>query len=716
MGALHKTGRLLHSSPMPSLNTDFIGRVERWPLRPTGPNALMPMFEAVSNSLHAVEDRLGDRAHSVGEVVVEVIRDPHVATASPVIGFCIEDNGVGLDDENYRSFQRPDSRHKKDRGGKGVGRIGWVKVFETIRVDSTFEDGAALRHRSFDFRLSETDQIIEHDGRQGPPSRPGTRVTLTGFTYPFAGKCPVGADLLLRALAAHFLPNILSDQSIAIQVIDGQEVTSLSDFYNGEVRASQSETIKIALDGLEHDFTLKHLRVSKRAKPEHGHNRLFLCAHSRTVSSRSMDNSLGLKFLENGDVYVGCASSQFLDEHVNSERTGFTLPEDELAEIRRRLIPSINAFLAVEVDGQQQAKRQITRGLVQEYPQFLFIHEDVDKFVDELKPGATTKEEVFVEMARARFRRQRTAGNLEQRIKRGGEPDIRAVMDAYSAMVTTDQKGMLAEYVIRRKAVLDMLDTLRGYEDSTEGRQHREDALHSLVCPMKKDSTQLEYRDHNLWLLDDRLAFFAYFNSDKPLKTYTSSGSRDRPDVAFFYDTVSAWTGAGEGSNTVVLVEFKRPNRDDYTGNDNPVRQVGNYVQELRSNASLKDYRGNTKSVRLKDAAYHCYVVADITTSLLREIRDYPLRPTPDGVGYFGYIGGMGQEYYLEIVPYEKLLVDAKMRNAVFFQVAGLTDLDPAAVSSAVRYDQPQPEDPAMADGIVPQLEQLASTQAGVTD
>ena len=145
---------------------------------------------------------------------------------------------------------------------------------------------------------------------------------------------------------------------------------------------------------------------------------------------------------------------------------------------------------------------------------------------------------------------------------------IEASIQAYQGMISVDQKGVLAEYVMRRKAVLHLFDHLREYEDLDKERAHREAALHSLICPMGTDSSKLEFDDHNLWMVDDRLAFFAYFASDKRLKTYVDSPSIERPDITFFYDTCFAWRGEGEASNTIVLVEFKRPNRDDYTGND----------------------------------------------------------------------------------------------------------------------------------------------------
>jgi len=87
----------------------------------------------------------------------------------------------------------------------------------------------------------------------------------------------------------------------------------------------------------------------------------------------------------------------------------------------------------------------------------------------------------------------------------------------YKGMVNADQKGILAEYVMRCKAVLDMFDNLREFADQDEELPHKEAALHSLICPMGNDSTKMDFEDHNLWIIDDRLAFFAYFSSDRRL-------------------------------------------------------------------------------------------------------------------------------------------------------------------------------------------------------
>lgn len=401
--------------------------------------------------------------------------------------------------------------------------------------------------------------------------------------------------------------------------------------------------------------------------------------NDRAANERNIDGAIGLGMLDGEEVYIGCVSGDFLDRHVNSERTGFTLSEDELAVVRRLIMPKVNGFLDAQVTRVKEQKRQTTQGLIQSFPQFLFIRDEMQDFIDHLKPATKSTEDVFLEMARRRYRRQGAIRSLSDEIGKKGKmsAQIDEAVAKYREMVSIDQKGVLAEYVLRRKSVLDLFDSLQEYKDAEDKTRHLEAALHSLICPMGVDSVGMEFEQHNLWMVDDRLAFFAYFNSDRQLSTYTDVESKDRPDIAFFYDTCFAWRGEGEASNTVVLIEFKMPGRDNYNGNDNPVRQVSDYVQKLRG-GKLVSARGRVPPTRLREAAYHCYIIADRTPTLEREIAMLPFNETPDGEGLFGYIGNELARAYVEIIPYDKLLRDAKLRHGIFFQKLGLSDLDRA--------------------------------------
>jgi hypothetical protein len=54
---------------------DPAGRVRNISLAPNTKNALFPLFEAVMNSIHAIEERFGKDAISQGIIEVTVISD-----------------------------------------------------------------------------------------------------------------------------------------------------------------------------------------------------------------------------------------------------------------------------------------------------------------------------------------------------------------------------------------------------------------------------------------------------------------------------------------------------------------------------------------------------------------------------------------------------------------------------------------------------------------
>lgn len=188
---------------------------------------------------------------------------------------------------------------------------------------------------------------------------------------------------------------------------------------------------------------------------------------------------------------------------------------------------------------------------------------------------------------------------------------------------------------------------------------------------MRFDSKGLTIDDHNIWLLDDRLAFFNYFASDERLSNYTTLDSDERPELAFFYNSCVAWRER-EDTDTVVIVEFKRPMREEYNKGKDPVQQVlFSYVKRLKESSGEVDIRGRAIRGIRPSTSFHCYVVADITPQLEERIIGR-FEKTPDGEDYFGYTTNPAA--FVEIVPFGKVMQDARLRNAIFFQKLGITN------------------------------------------
>ena len=96
---------------------------------------LLPLYEALFNSFHAVDDG-GDDEREIeivvhrGHAQANMEEKQGTVREDPVVGFTVTDSGIGFDDDNMTSFKTADSDYKINRGGKGIGRLMWLKGFE----------------------------------------------------------------------------------------------------------------------------------------------------------------------------------------------------------------------------------------------------------------------------------------------------------------------------------------------------------------------------------------------------------------------------------------------------------------------------------------------------------------------------------------------------------------------------------------------------------
>jgi hypothetical protein len=628
-------------------------------------------MEAVTNSVYAITERFTDDAVKQGRVDVTVVRDSKNKD-EPIIGFDVEDNGVGFTDANYQSFLTPDSRLKERKGGKGVGRLAWLKVFDHVDVESTFLEKGSTYRRQFRFRLSDHDQVEEVSFQKvDRPVEIKTRISFRGFASQFASRCPAKPGTIALRVLSHFVPLFVGGNAPKVIIQDSDSI-DIEALFGDSIEDQKTSALKLNLGGDQADIEVWSLKCKKAVRFDGGgYNFGFIAGNNRSVVDYSIDDQLGLHLLEGEYIYLGCASGEYLDRHVNAERTGFTLDTAETDQIKRTIAKEAREFLKPYIELALAEKVKTTQELIVENPQFLYVEEKIKDFAEAIQPNVFKKEDIFVELSRNRFRRQRTFAALEKTISKASVIDeaLQAKIKEYTDFVTLEKKGALAEYVTRRKAVIDLFEKFLKYKSHELETYQKEDAIHQLICPMKIDSSALTIDDHNLWLLDDRLAFFHYFASDKSIGSYAGVSAKERPDLAFFYDSCIAWRER-ENSDTVVLVEFKKPMRDDYTNGRDPVQQVLHYVKILRSEKGLPDINGKAIRGITSGTAFHCYVVGDITPTLEASIIGRFSR-TPDGEGYFGY--SPDPPAFVEIVPYGKILNDSKMRNAIFFKTLGIT-------------------------------------------
>ena len=137
---------------MAAFTIDIKGQLNN--LRHGVSKTLCPLFEAIVNSIHSIEDSPNK---TNGKISITIIRDEELrltdcqSDLEKINSFVIEDNGVGFNEKNYTSFNTAYSTFKIEKGCKGIGRFLWLKAFDSVSIKSTFQENDKFFTRSFYF-------------------------------------------------------------------------------------------------------------------------------------------------------------------------------------------------------------------------------------------------------------------------------------------------------------------------------------------------------------------------------------------------------------------------------------------------------------------------------------------------------------------------------------------------------------------------------------
>ncbi len=664
---------------MASLRSNLVKRIERLPKPTNVAGAMQPLFEAVSNAIHSTQGRFGRRVGREGKVVVTV----HTNRSKDGVWATVEDNGFGLNDDNWEAFTTTDTDNKIQIGGKGVGRLMWLDCFEEIVIASVFtkEDGGFQR-RKFEFKLALENQIqnLEEDEASGA-SDSGFHVRFSGLRdNGYKAKFPGRDSFIFQHLTSHFLPTFIGGRSPKVTVHVGDETRQYPAAISDIVLRQESENAVTTDDYGELKITL--MECDKVASADlKGKHFVHFIAHDRTVHSQSIDGKLGLGYFgrDNGSVFHAVVTGEFLDRNVNQERTAFVFQDAVIERIINDVCyDKIEAFLAEPLALLKGEQRGTIETITASYPSVAFG--DVEELQKRVPSGELKADAIYGHLSRERFRRdERQAEKIRGVLSRlkEGTADINtfssAIADASLAIEDAEQRS-LAEYIVRRKVVLDFLEILleKVRDDTRDSSYQREDILHSFICPLRVktidggDGKIEPAASHDLWIIDERLTFAQYFSSDVEFRKLSEAVESDERADVLIFDYVHGLRQTDEPSK-VLLVEFKRPGRTNYTEEENPQFQVENYVKRLQSGV-LSDVRG--RPIKLdQNTIFYCYIVADIVGKM--DTWTFSWQRTADGRGRV-YRPSNGFHGSIELMGWDQLIKDARARNQAFFDRAGI--------------------------------------------
>jgi hypothetical protein len=697
---------------VPSLTPNIENRVRKLPKPSNATQGLQPLFEAVSNAVYALEDRLGSEHLKNGRVTIAVtaLSDPEK------IEIVVSDNGIGLDQDRYDAFCETDTDFKRARGGKGVGRLFWLDAFNEIQVDSVYRGENSFLRRRFAFMLNNKEQIVPTEIDQPVPAgtSTGTSATFRGLrTKEYADTFPRRADTFLRYFSAHFIADFLLGEGPLVLVdLDGSLTAypkEIAELTVGSPLESGVFTHRVFGDLSIIGFTCR----AEASTGLDGNHQLHLLANGRTVESRKVDNLLGLKDLERegerGLVFHGCVTGAYLDARVNEGRTAFNLPEKTLKEISRFCMDTVRErLLPDQVKKYVESRRQHYGAFVARHPIYGF--DDDDTQLARVPFHATEPEEFAAGLVKFQIRREESRQDALQALIDAldlGEVPAnfeRTVFEAANDIHSSEQLA-LAQHVVRRKLALELMEKLIRrirQRDGKEDDHHLERTLHSFICPMGirgDDPTALKSRGHDLWIVDERLAFTRAFSSDKRLDAILAEGgSADRPDIlvwdlAYGLGVTDPENGVhavdvSEPLRKMMIVEFKKPGRRDYRAPEDQLeQQITKYLFQLKS-GEIETF-DRTRVRIAQDCVFYCYIVADIVGDLVLQLSNW--ETTANGQGRIRPLKNQYQGS-IEVIQWQDLVNEAWQRNRAMLHAGGLSRARStnivSAGSSAVTRDE----------------------------
>ncbi|WP_417811645.1 hypothetical protein [Thalassospira alkalitolerans] len=653
----------------------------------SGTNIYTPLVELVVNAIQAIEQKEID----TGLVEISVLRSEQkdlIDRTAEVNGFVVKDNGIGFTQSNRDSFDTLYTTQKVADGGKGFGRFTCLKYFDNVKVSSTFSEDGKNYDRSFKMGL-DTEIILDETCGASRFLNSGSVVEISSIkSVKFPEK---NIELIGRGIFERLLPYFVDKERRCPSVVifdskDPSRKISLNNYLR--TQDSQIAELKVKnrqFDFLENEMTRSfQVRIFKFYSPKSAKSKISLVAHRREVTSNPLQTyipefeeeffepnaasgpSSGRNFIIKAYVY-----GDYLNENVTLERGEFRFQADSdllnsisQSQIEQKAAEIAKTAMGFEISERSRRKEaRIEEYVASQAPWHRTLAKEADFSTLSMKPS---NQDIEIYLQKKKYENEiATRAQVNALLESDNPDELSQKIAQVVESISDSSKNDLAHYVSLRRCVLDLFS--KSLEIGTDGKHRSEGDVHDIIMSRRKDSDQIDYDDHNLWILDERLNFSTYISSDKPL----NMDRGDRTDITIFNKRI-AFRGENEDSNPITIFEFKKPQRDDFanpSSNEDPIQQIVRYVNQIKD-GKFKTPKGRGIHVS-KTTPFYGYVVCDLGKKVSDWLeREKDFTPMPDGLGWFRWFGNIN--LYMEVISWEKLLRDAEMRNKIFFSKLGI--------------------------------------------
>lgn len=630
---------------------------------------LFPLYEAVWNAIHSIEDRFEDEIEAKGRLDVTFDSSARQIT--------VADNGNGFEDLNLSAFLTPLTGNKYERGGKGFGRFMAFKVYGRVfyssaheQADGTISNGC-YRYDPF----SEDDNLItisEAEGAGGHKYDRGVTVLMRSPKADFEDyfildgkdrKFNHTAEDIVSAVLDHFLIEFIQRKipKHFVLTIEGADF-NLHQYFNDSLAIGGKRTEQLQIGSENFQFEFDYFHVGEGHTKKH---RLYFYANNRAASE--LENiSSGLnprpfsKQKSDEDeryFYLVAVSSDYFQSSQSRDRITNLNRKIEHRRKKKPIKEHLVALAKEHILDLEKTYTSARRSKMQEQVDHIISIDPLlrrglggkssEEFVKKrgiLETPEQLAQDLFVE----RFRQKFDFSKLDEE---ASYEELKAVV---RDKIPEDAKEALAVYVAYRNHVIQIFKQLL---NRTEEGLATEDKVHQLIYPRYRDSEQIGYWAHNLWLIDDDLAYARYISSDR------TPGGNLRQKGKYAHDLLI------NNENEFMVVEMKRPQKKDYdsakeANTKHPVDQLKNQIMDIRERGKIIDSVGRERKIE-KNSMARGYILADWNDNLERylKIEDFILTN-------FG--GQMAYRYYkelnliIEVLAFDRLVDRASNRNEAF--------------------------------------------------
>ena len=638
------------------------------------------IYEAISNSIHSIH---------IKELTNTSI-DININYKNGIVeDMEIIDYAEGFTSNNFNTFLEAEKTSKEKYGCKGLGRFTWLLAFENVYISSIFSENGKVYKRTFNFNTYWDNETPTEENTKAEIKTDTDNKTLIRLSNP---KDKFSYKKIKNMIIDHFLAQffLLNEEGYNLKInikhsllTDEKNKEEFEDINIIDFKYKNKQTFDLYDYGNKITFELYHVFTNYNNLKKH---QILLCAGLRKVKGKKFEHFPD-DYIFNEDKskkfssYLAVVCSDFLDKKVSLDRGNLSLKsiedyeEDEYnLKNEKNFVPITDEIIFNEVE-------ELSNKYLEENKYTIKWNEDREKRIEDFKKEhiylnpllkevniswSDKYDDIYNKVNQKKINKEKEVkkhiDKLIKTLEQNDTEDFISSKEFTKAIkeATNLNSIELSVYVYYRKYALQLLESILSYKDKDKQEYFKEDKIHNFLYPQRKNSENTDYESHNLWVIDDRWAFYEYITSETELyKINKDSQSKQRPDIVIF-------SSLERQINSILLIELKRPNKS-HKGN-NPHKQLKNYIYDINNSKSIVTSTGRT--LKLADKVkYYGYIICNTNDEfILKEvINEYSYKKDYDGSFYLHNIDdGQTPETTIQILDFELLLENAKNRNKAF--------------------------------------------------